>query len=92
MRRPCIPAAAVALLAALPALAEPEPAEIDRFVAAVRAIGCQVVSDADAMAVEQATGFGEAKLAEIVAVLLTRGDAIVPPSEEGLRLTVEGCR
>ena len=78
-------------LAAAPALAQPTEAEIDRFVTAVEAIGCEVHTDAHASAVESRTGFSDAKLAEIVAVLLNTERAVIPASAEGLRLTTEGC-
>ena len=83
-------AAGLAALAA-PALAQPTETEIDRFIAAVEAVGCEVHTDADARAVEEATGFSDAMLAEIVDVLLASGRAEVPPSMEGLRLTTGGC-
>ncbi len=88
----CTVALVVTCLAAPMALAQPTQAEIEAFVAAVKDVGCRIDTDSDAMAVEEATGFGDAKLAEIVAVLLASGDAVVPASMEGLRLTTQGCR
>ncbi|MBK5928907.1 hypothetical protein [Rhodobaculum claviforme] len=88
--KPVLFATLLATVAA-PALAEPSAAEIDTFVAAVEQIGCIVQTDAQASAIEAATGFNDAKLAEIVAVLLADGRAVVPASAEGLRLTTEAC-
>ena len=84
---------ALVLLAA-PALAQqtPSDADVSRFIEAVRAIGCTVETDAQAEQVERATGFDDAKLGEIVGVLLESGQAVIPPSMEGLRLVTEGCR
>lgn len=93
--KPLLPALSAALLAfgAAPALAEePSRAEVNRFVEAVRAIGCVVENDDQAEAVEAATGFDEARLGQIVNLLLETGDAEVLPTMEGLRLTTEGCR
>ncbi|MGY6411508.1 MAG: hypothetical protein ACXIUV_10865 [Alkalilacustris sp.] len=83
-------AAGLAALAA-PLAAQPTEAETERFIAAVEALGCEIHTDAHALAVEEATGFSDAKLSEIVEVLLTSGRAEVPPSGEGLRLTTGRC-
>ena len=90
--KPFLPGAALALLLAPAAAgAEPSAGEIARFITAVESVGCIVQTDAQAAAVEEVTGFSDAKLAEIVAVLLENGRAVVPASMEGLRLTTEGC-
>ena len=89
MKQYVVAAGLVAL--ATPLVAQPTDTEIDRFIAAVEAVGCEVRSDADAVAVEEATGFTDAKLAEIVEVLLANGRAVVPASMEGLRLTTGAC-
>ena len=73
------------------AAAQPSETEVEEFVSAVRSIGCEVRTDDHAAAVEEQTGFSDAKLAEIVAELLTTERAVIPSSAVGLRLTVEGC-
>ncbi|MGY6635338.1 MAG: hypothetical protein ACXIU8_16585 [Alkalilacustris sp.] len=88
--RPLFLGAAMAVVA-LPALAEPSSDEVQAFVEAVVSLGCVVETDAQAAAVEEATGFTDAKLAEIVGVLLADGRAVVPASAEGLRLLTGGC-
>ena len=82
--------AALALVA-VPAAAGPTETEIAQFVSAVQSVGCVVETDAQAAAVEEATGFNDAKLAEIVEVLLESGRAVVPASMSGLHLTTAGC-
>ena len=85
----------LALLAGLamagPAAAQPTDAQVAAFIAAVEAIGCVVENDAQATAVEQATGLDDATLGEIVAVLLGDGRAELQASMEGLRLTTAAC-
>ncbi len=89
MRQYLLAAGLVAV--ATPLAAQPTESEIERFIAAVEAVGCEVQTDAHALAVEEATGFSDAKLAEIVEVLLASGRAEVPSSMEGLRLTTGPC-
>ena len=88
--KPYILAAGLVALAT-PLAAQPTEAEIERFITAMEAVGCEIHTDAHALAVEEATGFSDAKLAEIVEVLLVSGRAEVPASAEGLRLTTGGC-
>ena len=76
---------------AAPLAAQPTETEIERFISAVEAVGCEIHSDVEALAVEEATGFSDDKLAEIVQVLLASGRAEVPSSMEGLRLTTGRC-
>jgi hypothetical protein len=83
--------AGVCVLALTGSAAAATEAQVAAFVAAVEAIGCVVETDAQAVAVEQATGFDEATLGEIVTVLLETGRAVIPASMEGLRLTTGGC-
>ena len=80
-----------AVLMAVPAAAQPSEEGIAAFIAAVEEIGCRVETDAQAQAIEQATGFGDAKLAEIVALLLETGRAVIPATMEGFVLTTGGC-
>jgi hypothetical protein len=84
--------AGFALAGAMPVWAEPTDDEIAAFIEAVETIGCVVNDDMHAAQVEEATGFDDAKLGEIVSVLLTDGRAVVPDSMEGLRLTTAACR
>jgi hypothetical protein len=85
-------AAALALAFAAPASAAPTEAQIAAFIAAVEAIGCVVQSDVEAAQVEEATGYDDATLGEIVAVLLADGRAEIPEAIGGLRLITAACR
>ena len=85
----------LALLAGLalagPAAAQPTEAQVAAFIRAVEAIGCAVENDTHATAVEEATGFDDDMLSQIVAVLLDDGRAVIPETMEGLRLTTAAC-
>ena len=83
--------ATVLAVVAAPVLAQPSDQEVAAFVEAVEQIGCRVETDAHAVAVESATGFSDAKLADIVGVLLADGRATVPASAQGLRLMTGEC-
>lgn len=84
-------AAAVFVALAGPAAAGPSEEQIDKVVAAIEAEGCVVASPADAMRVEEATGFDDDLLGEIVDSLAEEGLVIVDQDIGGMRLMTSYC-
>ena len=80
---------AAALMLANPVLAQ-DAAQIDAFIAAVEAQGCVVENDAQAAAVENATGFDEATLGAIVGAMVEDGRLVF--TDAGMRLMAGTCQ